>query len=543
MNTGTHAMGKVYSYTRFSMKRQAKGQSIERQSRYADVWAREHGMTLDTELSMLDEGLSAYHQRHVKTGALGVFLKTVDDGKVEPGSVLIVEGLDRLSRAEPLTAQAQLSQIINAGVTVVTAADNKLYSRQSLKANPMDLIYSLLVMIRAHEESETKSKRAKSAIESQCQRWIAGTFRGNIRVGKDPSWVRWNGSAFELVEPEASKMRLIVKLHLQGYGGHRIAQVLESHGYAQTIQTRNATCLAERMRLRAHLLIGTRIVTANGSEYRLDNYYPALISQNDYNEIVSGYNKPAARGRAASVPSIFTGHNGLFRCGYCGCCVNIDRDNAARNGEPGKRRARCDNGNECRTGSCMLTPLERAVMLWCSDQMNLNSLVGADRSGEIKARLAAARTSVRELQTQLERITDAMLSSDSPPAIFAARARKIEDQIASATHGIRTDEAALLAESNTPTVQAADVWASLAAAAMADDVPARMAVRKMVGDTFKSIVLYRHGTTPRPVEQTRNKKDREWELLLVSKSGISRLLRISRDGALLGIADEQSRAA
>jgi hypothetical protein len=35
--------------------------------------------------------------------------------------VLIVEAFDRLSRASALDAQAELTQIINAGITVVTA--------------------------------------------------------------------------------------------------------------------------------------------------------------------------------------------------------------------------------------------------------------------------------------------------------------------------------------------------------------------------------------------------------------------------------------
>ncbi|MFD1691589.1 hypothetical protein ACFSHR_08620 [Azotobacter chroococcum] len=52
--------------------------------------------------------------------------------------MLIVEGLDRLSRAEPLQAQAQLAQIINAGITVVTASDGREYNREGLKAQPMD---------------------------------------------------------------------------------------------------------------------------------------------------------------------------------------------------------------------------------------------------------------------------------------------------------------------------------------------------------------------------------------------------------------------
>lgn len=99
-------------------------------------WASEHGLQLDSSLTLRDEGLSAYHQQHIKSGALGVFLRAVEDGRVPHGSVLIVEGLDRLSRAEPIQAQAQLAQIVNAGITVVTASDGKAYSRTRLKENP-----------------------------------------------------------------------------------------------------------------------------------------------------------------------------------------------------------------------------------------------------------------------------------------------------------------------------------------------------------------------------------------------------------------------
>jgi len=81
---------------------------------YAARWAEEHGLKLDESLSLRDEGLSAYHQRHVKSGALGVFLAAVESGRIPPGSVPVVEGLDRLSRAEPIQAQAQLASIVKA---------------------------------------------------------------------------------------------------------------------------------------------------------------------------------------------------------------------------------------------------------------------------------------------------------------------------------------------------------------------------------------------------------------------------------------------
>jgi hypothetical protein len=42
--------------------------------------------------------------------------------------------------------------------------DNRSYNLQSVADNPFDLMYSLMIMIRANEESETKSKRVKEAI-------------------------------------------------------------------------------------------------------------------------------------------------------------------------------------------------------------------------------------------------------------------------------------------------------------------------------------------------------------------------------------------
>jgi hypothetical protein len=89
-------------------------------------------------------GLSAYHQRHVTRGVPGLFLQAIDDARIPAGSVLVVGGLDSLSRAEPIQAQAQLAQIINAGITVVIASDGRKYNREGLKAQPMDLVYSLL---------------------------------------------------------------------------------------------------------------------------------------------------------------------------------------------------------------------------------------------------------------------------------------------------------------------------------------------------------------------------------------------------------------
>lgn len=156
---------KVYSYLRFSRPEQAKGSSIERQLKFAEDYANKHNLVLDDSLIMTDKGLSAFHGTHKKKGAFGQFLQAVESGKVESGSVLVVESLDRISREDPLIAQSALTDLILAGITVVTAGDNQVYSREEVQQNPFKLIMSLVVMIRANEESETKQRRSNAFFE------------------------------------------------------------------------------------------------------------------------------------------------------------------------------------------------------------------------------------------------------------------------------------------------------------------------------------------------------------------------------------------
>jgi DNA invertase Pin-like site-specific DNA recombinase len=53
---------------------------------------------------MRDLGVSAFRSRNATHGALARFFEAIEAGRVRPSSVLIVESLDRLNRAEVLTA-------------------------------------------------------------------------------------------------------------------------------------------------------------------------------------------------------------------------------------------------------------------------------------------------------------------------------------------------------------------------------------------------------------------------------------------------------
>ncbi|WOB06450.1 recombinase family protein [Piscinibacter gummiphilus] len=526
---------RVYSYLRFSNIKQAAGASADRQRSYAAEWAAKHGLQLDEELSMRDEGLSAFHQTHIKKGALGVFLRAIEDGKVAPKSVLVVESLDRLSRAEPLLAQAQMTSIINADITVVTASDNKVYSRERLKANPMDLIYSLLVMIRAHEESDTKSKRVTDAIRRKCKGWVAGTYRGRVSIGQTPGWLRMVDGKWELIPERVAAIRLVFDRHRAGHGMGHIVKELHDAGLQVSDSKPDSGHLIRLFTQRA--LIGEKHVELGDETYVLEGYYPPVLTKKEWEALQTDTAERSRKFVKGDIPSILTGF-GVTICGYCGSpmkgqtMANKRRPDGTLS--DGHRRLQCaatNRGGCAVEGSCSAGPIERAITGFCSDMLNLRGLAGGDRSVGPRAEIEAARAKMRDIDAQLERLTDAMLSSESAPAAFTKRARELEEQQHLLRERIKQLEDALAVATRSDLAGADLKWASLAKAAEQLDYTARMTTRQMVADTFQKIVVFHHGIRPRPGRRV------GMDVVLVSKAGISRLIEISPSGAWT-VADE-----
>ncbi len=523
-------LSKVYSYLRFSDPRQALGNSADRQLQYAQRWAMDKGLVLDESLSLRDEGLSAYHQRHVKQGALGVFLRAIEDGRIHDGSFLVVEGLDRLSRAEPIQAQAQLAQIINAGITVVTASDGREYNRASLKAQPMDLVYSLLVMIRAHEESDTKSKRVKAAIRRQCEGWVSGSFRGVIRNGKDPQWVRWSGEGWELIPERVSAVRRALELYQEGLGAGRAAIVMHEEGYELSSLGISGQQVYRLIKLPA--LRGAKRLAVDGEEYMLEEYYPRILSDAEWGELQHLAGQRLRRRGAGEIPGIITGV-GLAYCGYCGTALvaqNImNRRRADGSISDGNRRLHCTsyskNGGCSAGGSCSVVPIEHALLSFCSDQLNLQRLLqlGDDGKG-VRQHLVVARAEVEKIRAQLGKVTDALLADESgaSPIAFIRKARELEEHQVAAEQKVKQLEYEVAAISGAARPVQADRWEELATQVFAGDYSAREKVRQLIMDTFERIVIYMRGMS------AQDRKGQAIDVQLLSRTGQHRLIQIDR---------------
>lgn len=224
---------------------------------------------------------------------------------------------------------------------------------------------------------------------------------------------------------------------------------------------------------------------------------------------------------------------GLLHCGYCGAAVVGQtllsrRRKADGTPQDGHRRLLCSGtstGIGCEvSGSVSVVPVERALLAFCSDQLNLSSLQGAgDHLAIGRAAIAAARQRLSDLGAQLERVTAALIAGDggATPIAFVRAARDLEAQIAAARQEEALAEADLARSSRRDLPAIAEQWRHLVAGALSLDYDARMQVRQLVAETFARIVIYHCGITPEAAS-------RHIDLVLMAKGGTPRMLRVDR---------------
>lgn len=207
-----------------STPEQLRGDSLRRQLTASEEWCRHHGYVFDS--SMRDLGVSAYRGANRLRGALGRFIELAESGEIEPGSALLIESLDRLSREEILTALGLFTRLLSAGVEVITLADGQHYTRESIN-NVGNLVISLFVMARAHEESAMKSHRLSAAWAAKRSNAFTAPLTSRV-----PHWLRLDRGTNRIVEisERAQIVREIFKSITAGLGRRRIIRDLNERG-------------------------------------------------------------------------------------------------------------------------------------------------------------------------------------------------------------------------------------------------------------------------------------------------------------------------
>jgi DNA invertase Pin-like site-specific DNA recombinase len=310
---------KCYSYIRLSSKRQLRGDRLQRQLQDSQKYALEYGLELVDE-SFRDLGVSALRDANVLEGSLGRFIDAVKAGKVAPGSILLVESLDRLSRQQVRKGLSLFLTIIELGVTIITLKDGQIYSPDRCEMS--ELLISVMILSRAREEAETKGKRVADA-------WAAK--RRSARNGKPmtaecPAWLRLDKkrNKYEVIEERAEAIRLIFEESVSGIGNYSITRRLNEKRIPHIGNAKGwrSSYVAKILKNRAVLgefqphrwVDGSRRVPDGDP---VQNYYPQIIDEASFYRVQQGLAQRRGKGGRKGGDVLRNLFSGLAYCAYC----------------------------------------------------------------------------------------------------------------------------------------------------------------------------------------------------------------------------------
>ncbi|WP_095147572.1 recombinase family protein [Escherichia coli] len=369
---------KLYSYIRFSSMKQADGSSYERQKRTAKEIAAKYDLELVT--SYQDFGVSAFKGANSRTGALSRFLDEI--GRSIPvGSWLVVENLDRISRQSIIEAQELFLSIIRRGITIVTGMDGKVYSKESVNANPIDLLLSVMLFARANEESQTKRNRTNSSALIKIKAHQENPQNPAVAIEEIGKNMWWTDTTSGYVCPDPVFFPIVQEVVELRRNGRSTAEILDHLNATYTPppaashkrHSNWSRAMIERL-FHTRALIGIKEISVDGVKYELKDYYPRVLDDAEFYHLKKSIGVRACNyGDKEEVKPIplLSGVN-LLKCDHCGSAMVKVK---GTNRRPNQYRYSCDAMRSSRI-ECVHTnwsfrgdQLEKAVLQLLADKI------------------------------------------------------------------------------------------------------------------------------------------------------------------------------
>lgn len=216
------------SYQRISSAKQIDGTGIDRQDKAAKRWAEDNGFTLLTG-DWVDSGLSGWTGENRTVGALGRIIDGLRSGHIPPGTVLLIEQWDRLSREHRKKATRLIEDLLDDGLSIVTLNDGQVWSASEYDDDISLPIRLMLSLEQAHKFSENLSRRITAAWESNTEKVKAGT---RLRSKAIPRWLRLVGTLddgrFEVISEVAATVIEVFSRFADGEPSNAIATDLRN---------------------------------------------------------------------------------------------------------------------------------------------------------------------------------------------------------------------------------------------------------------------------------------------------------------------------
>ena len=299
---------------------QLKGDSLRRQLQLSESYALANGLELIDSLDGIllnDIGISAFKSDNSKTGTLGLFISALQAGKIPENSVLLVESLDRLSRDKITGALRQFMHILELGIEIVTMNDNQTYTLASINGEPTKLFLTIISMIRANEESETKSKRLLAAWSNK--RAHAST---KILTKICPAWLKFDDKLnnFVVIDSKVKTIMLIFDMCINTSGLYAIAKYLNSNQIPVFGKGKLWYRSYVKKIINSRAVLGEYLPTTTGKDQcnLVEFYYPQIIDHEVFMLAQLAIDRRTKNNKGRKGVNFSNIFSGLIYCGHCG---------------------------------------------------------------------------------------------------------------------------------------------------------------------------------------------------------------------------------
>lgn len=493
----------AYSYIRMSSALQLKGDSLRRQTELSRKYADENDLELVQDFKLSDIAMSAFKGENAINGALGKFLEAVDSGEIPKGSYLLVESLDRLSRQKISQAMNLFNNITQSGINIATLSDGQLY-----KAGSDDLaqfMYSIIIMSRANEESETKSRRISAAWSNK-----RANINDRILTRLCPAWLKVSAdrSEFNLLPDRAETILRIFEAAASGQGSNMITRNLnskkvphfgKSNGWIESYVTKILQNRAVLGEFQPHHKVDQKRVPVGDV---IKNYFPQIIDEDLFLKVQADRRKRKVGfgGRRGTKQNNLFTH--IIKCAYCNEPMHfVDKGK----GPKGGTYIKCSSvirGLDCPAKTWKYVDFEVSFFSFVRE-IDLNEVIERSSNRTKKAILREELTIEQERVIQLnsnrDRIFNLFLDGDNEDDYIKEKLNDIKLELISTEEKIRHVKEELEAFNSIKDYKGQDVLDQIATIRQfeqSDNVEKRVLVSSKLKEFVKEIRIAADGSKP-----------------------------------------------
>ncbi|MFB9136312.1 recombinase family protein [Vibrio olivae] len=225
-------MSKYHLYHRVSKAVQSEqGHGIDRQQQGSEIWIENHNKKrVDEGLPSYsrgqiyeDRGRSGYTSANLKKGELGQLMNDIERGFIAKGDIIVIELIDRFSRAKPDFVRKQFEKILTAGVKIAITKWDIVFEEdmQGIEGVSARVLLEISIYL-ANQESSQKSARIRASNKTMKD-------KGMKHIAKTPIWLARSPDrkGHEVIPQNAEIIQKIFELKLErGWGALRIMNEL-----------------------------------------------------------------------------------------------------------------------------------------------------------------------------------------------------------------------------------------------------------------------------------------------------------------------------